>query len=134
MSGRFKPAVNTYVRPVTGKWWTSNPFYIVYTLRELTAVGVFLYGVVLVTGVYSLATGEHAWNAWLAAMATWKSIIFHLILFALMCYHSYTWFKVMPKTTPQIPIAPQTIVRAGVAVTAGLSLVIIAVLFGVTLL
>jgi preprotein translocase subunit Sec61beta len=40
----------------------------------------------------------------------------------------------MPKTTPQIPIAPQTIVRAGVAVTAGLSLLIIAVLFGVTLL
>jgi fumarate reductase subunit C len=133
MSGRFKPAVNTYVRPVTGGWWKSNPFFIWYTLRELTAVGVFLYGIVLVTGVVSLGMGEHAWNNWLAAMATWTSLIFHVILFVLMCYHSYTWFKVMPKTTPQIPIAPQTIVKTGVAVTACLSFVIIAVLFGVTL-
>jgi fumarate reductase subunit C len=132
MSGRFKPAVKTYTRPVTGGWWKENPFYIWYTLRELTAVGVFLYGVVLVTGVVSLGIGENAYNAWRAALTTWTSLIFHLILFALLVYHSYTWFKVMPKTTPQIPIAPQTIVRTGVAVTTALSLVIVAVLFGVT--
>jgi fumarate reductase subunit C len=131
MSGRFKPAANTCVRPVTGGWWKSNPFYIWYTLRELTAVGVFLYGVVLVTGVVSLGMGEHAYNAWRGALNTWTSLLFHLILFVLVCYHSYTWFKVMPKTTPQIPVAPQTIVKTGVAVTAGLSLVIIAVLFRV---
>jgi fumarate reductase subunit C len=132
MSGRFKPAANTYTRPVTGWWWKSNPFFLWYMLRELTAVFVFLYGLVLFSGLVSLALGESAWNSWRAALTSNTSLVFHLILLLLVGYHSYTWFKVMPKTTPQIPVAPQTIVKTGVAVTAALSLVIVAVLWSVT--
>jgi fumarate reductase subunit C len=132
MSGRFKPAANTYVRPVTGDWWKHNPFFQWYMLREATAIFVFLYALVLLWGVVSLALGQGAYDSWRAALATRTSLVFHLILLVLVSYHTYTWFKVMPKTTPQIPIAPQTIVKTGVAVTAALSVVIVVVLFGVT--
>jgi fumarate reductase subunit C len=132
MSGRFKPAVKTFTRPVTGSWWKENPFFLVYMAREATALFVFIYALVLLSGVVSLALGQGAYEAWRAALATKTSLVFHLILLVLVGYHTYTWFKVMPKTTPQISIAPQTIVRTGVGFTAVLSLVIVAVLFGVT--
>jgi fumarate reductase subunit C len=132
MSGRFKPAVKTYTRPVNGSWWQKNPFYVIYMAREATALFVFIYALVLLSGVVSLALGQGAYEAWRGALATTPSLVFHLILLVLMGYHTYTWFKVMPKTTPQIPVAPQTIVRTGVAITAVLSLVIVAVLFGVS--
>jgi len=131
MSGRFKPAANTYVRPVLG-WWKTNPFYLWYMLREATAIFVVIYALVLLLGLICLAMGEGAYNGWRAALATPVSLVFHLILLLLVGYHSYTWFKVMPKTTPHIPIEPKVIVQTGCAVTAALSVLIVAVLWGVT--
>nr|WP_294503398.1 hypothetical protein [uncultured Rhodopila sp.] len=132
MSGRFKPAVKTYTRPVTGTWWKENPFFLVYMAREATALFVFIYALVLLSGVISLALGQSTYEAWQALLTTKTSLVFHLVLLGLLAYHTYTWFKVMPKTTPQIDVAPQTIVKTGVLFTAGLSVVIVAVLFGVT--
>ncbi len=70
MSGRFKPAVKTYTRPVTGGWWKENPFFIrVHGCARLTAVFVFLYALVLLLGLFRLALGEDAYDAWRAALA-----------------------------------------------------------------
>jgi len=130
MSGRFKPVANTYVRPVEG-WWKANPFYLWYMLREVTALFVTIYALVLFVGLVCLTLGEGAYNAWRAALATPASLVFHLILLLLVGYHTYTWFKVMPKTTPHTTIEPKVIVMTGCAVTAGLSVLIVAVLWGV---
>ena len=49
MSNRFKPAANTYVRPMTG-WWKRNPYHRRYMLREATALFVTLYALNLLEG------------------------------------------------------------------------------------
>ena len=60
MQGMRRP----YVRPMDG-WWKRNPFFIRYMAREVTAVFVAAYAVVLLVGLVRLAQGEAAFNGWL---------------------------------------------------------------------
>ena len=50
-----------YVRPMQG-WWRRDPFFVRYMVRELTAVAVLAYAIVLAVGIVRLAQGEAAWN------------------------------------------------------------------------
>lgn len=112
-----------YVRPMTG-WWRKNPYFIEYMVHEGTALFVAGYAFVLLLGAVRLAQGEAAWNAWLAALTHPLSLIAHLILFAMFAYHSYTWFKIMPRTLPPLVIGGRRV--SGAAITAvGLAAVVV---------
>jgi fumarate reductase subunit C len=121
MSGRFKPAANTYVRPM-GRCWRRDPFYVRYMLREATAIFVTLYALDLLIGLFCLWRGEAAYTVWLTAMRSGPAVLFHLIAFVMICYHSYTWFKVMPKTMPPVPIAPGLMLRICLAAVVCVSI------------
>ena len=127
MSGRFKPAANTYVRPMAG-WWKRNPYFVLYMIREGSAIFLAAYALVLLAGLFCLSLGEGAYDAWRAALDTGPAIGFHILTLILVSYHSYTWFKVMPKTAPELPIDAKLMTRGGVAAAAGLSVLILAVL------
>lgn len=90
-----------YVRPVAG-WWRSNPYYVRYMIMEATSVIVAIYAVILLVGVWRLTQGEAAYEAWLAALRQPSSLLLHGFLLLAMCYHAYTWWKVLPKTMPLI--------------------------------
>lgn len=121
-----------YVRPMEG-WWKKNPFYVEYVIHESTALFVLAYAVVLLVGLIRLSQGEAHWNAWLEALQSPLSIIFHLVLLAMIAYHTYTWFKIMPITLPPIrggdgkKVSPGTIIAGGLAaaVAAGLGLIVV---------
>lgn len=111
-----------YVRSMKG-WWRHNPFFIVYMIREGTAVLVVAYAVVLLFGVVRLAQGEAAYNGWLAALRSPWSLAFHLVLLVGFIYHTWSWFRIMPKTMPMIlssgkKLQPGVITGAGLAVSA----------------
>ena len=111
-----------YVRSMDG-WWRRNPFFIVYMIREGTAVLVVAYAVVLLFGVVRLAQGEAAYNGWLTALQSPWSLAFHLVLLVSFIYHTWSWFSIMPKTMPMILIGgrklqPGVITGAGLAVSA----------------
>jgi fumarate reductase subunit C len=114
MSNRFKPAANTYIRPMTG-WWKHNPYFVRYMVREGSAVFITLYALILLWGLWSLSRGPQDYETWLWAMTSPLLILFHLIAFAMVCYHSFTWFKVMPKTMPDLPIDPKMVAVYGIA-------------------
>jgi fumarate reductase subunit C len=121
-----------YVRPMT-RWWRRDPFFVRYMWREATALAVAVYAVVLLAGVWSLARGEAAFEAWLATLRGLPSIALHLVLFVAMVYHAASWFEIMPKTMPMIfvgdrPLAARTITRAGLlaAVLAAAALLLLA--------
>jgi len=104
-------------------WWRRNPFFIVYMIREGTAVLVVAYAVVLLFGVVRLAQGEAAYNGWLTALQSPWSLAFHLVLLVSFIYHTWSWFSIMPKTMPMILIGgkklqPGVITGAGLAVSA----------------
>lgn len=114
--------VRTYVRPMAG-WWRRNPFYLWYMLREASCVFVTAYALVLLVGLVRLAQGRAAFDAWREDLASPLAIAFHALALALVLYHAWTWFKVMPRTLPFVRIGgtripDRLIVAAGVASAA----------------
>jgi len=106
-----------YRRPMQG-WWRRDPFFVRYMAREMTALAVLAYAVVLAVGVVRLAQGEAAWNGWLQALRTPASVLLHVVILVSMAVHARSWFEIMPKTMPMIFIggkrlAASTITRAG---------------------
>lgn len=83
-----------------GAWWTRNPYYLRYMARELSSALVVAYALVLLTGVYRLQQGRDAFQGWLDALAGPASVAFHAVTLALVTYHAWTWFRIMPKTLP----------------------------------
>ena len=90
-----------YVRPMAG-WWRQNPYYVRYMIMEVTSVIVAIYAVILLVGVWRLSQGQAAFEAWKAALRDPFAVFFHGFLLLSMCYHAYTWWKVLPKTLPLI--------------------------------
>ena len=124
-----------YVRSMDG-WWRRDPFFVRYMAREATAVFVVAYALVLLVGVLRLSQGEAAFNGWLAALRSPASVAFHVFLLAIFVYHTWSWFRIMPKTMPLIlpdgkRLQPAMITGSGLAVAAVLCLGGFLVLMGV---
>jgi fumarate reductase subunit C len=126
------PVRRGYVRPMQG-WWRRDPFFLNYMLREITAIGVFVYAVILAVGAVRLSQGEAAWNGWLAALRTPSSILLHVLLLAAFAVHAHSWFVIMPKTMPMMfvgghRVAGSTITRTGwtATVVASIALLVFA--------
>lgn len=121
-----------YIRSMDG-WWRRDPFFIRYMIREATAVLVVAYAAVLLLGVIRLAQGESAYERWLAALRSPWSLAFHLVLFAGLLYHTWSWFQIMPKTMPSISVGgkklqPAVITATGLVAAALVSLVLLLLL------
>ena len=115
-----------YVRPMAG-WWRRNPFFVRYMMRELTAPFVAVYALILLIGLVSLAQGEAAYNAWLAALKHPASIIVHWLLFIAITYHALTLWKVMPKTMPHLKIAGREVPEKAITVGGWLATLVVSI-------
>lgn len=115
--------MKTWRRPMSGAWWSRNPHYRRYMARELSSPLIVAYALVLLTGVYRLQQGAEAFQGWLDALASPGSIAFHALTLALVTYHAWTWFRIMPKTLPFLRIGAwrvpdRLIVASGIAALA----------------
>lgn len=90
-----------YIRPQRPYWWARWP-YRGYTLRELSGVGVALYGGVLMAGLIALWLGPKPYGAFLVWLAGPTSAALHLMFLAAMLLHCVTWFQTLPKTMPRL--------------------------------
>jgi len=78
-----------------------------------------------------LAQGQATFEAWRAALDTPLSILWHLLALAMVAYHSLTWFQVMPKTLPRLPVQAAWITASGIALAVVLSALLLAGIRGV---
>jgi fumarate reductase subunit C len=129
------PAIRTHRRPMAG-WWRKNPFYLWYMLREASCVFIVGYALWLLCGVLHAVQGRAAYARWRALLDQPLSIALHAVTLAIVLYHAWTWFKVMPKTLPFVRVggkrvADSTIVGTGVAAAAVLSALLFVVVWGV---
>jgi len=120
--------VKTYVRPMQG-WWRKNPFFVRYMIRESSSVFLAIYALILLVGMLRLSQGEAAWDGWRAALTHPVSIVFHWLALLTVGYHAYTWWKVAPKTAPDIRIGgraiPEMLITGGgLAATLGASVLV----------
>lgn len=118
-----------YVRPMDG-WWKKNPYFVEYMIHEGTALFVAAYAFTLLVGLVRLGQGETAWNGWLEALKSPLSLAFHAVLLVAILYHTYTWFKIMPRTLPPIivggkKLAPAMITGGGLMAALVASLVLL---------
>ncbi|MCM8596742.1 fumarate reductase subunit C [Accumulibacter sp.] len=123
-----------YVRSMDG-WWRRNPYFVEYMIHEGTALFVAAYAGILLAGLVRLAEGEAAWNAWLAALKNPWYVGFHLFALAALAYHSFTWFKIMPRTMPPVIVEGQrlpawVITGGGLAAAVVASLILLGVVWG----
>lgn len=107
-------ALKTYRRPM-GAWWNRHSFYRWYMLREASCVVITIYALILLVGLARLRQGPDAFLAWQLALARPLALAFHVVALVLVAYHSWTWFKIMPKTLPRLPVADGAIVAGGVS-------------------
>ena len=108
--------VKTYVRPMGG-WWRRNPYFVRYMIREGSSVFLAIYTLILLVGLWRLTQGAAAWEAWLGALTSPLSILFHWLALLTVGYHAYTWWKVAPKTAPDLRIGGRALPEC--AITAG---------------
>ncbi len=105
----------TYLRGMDG-WWRRDPFFVRYMAREATALFVAAYALILLAGVLRLSQGPEAFDEWLHALASPVSVGFHLVLLVVFAYHTWSWFRIMPKTMPPVRIGGRRL--SGGAITA----------------
>ncbi len=91
---RFRPSA--YHPSMALTWWMKKPSYLLYILRELTAVFVAAYAIILLLTVRALSQGGEAWDTWLATLQRPGMILFHGFILAFAVYHSLTWFTLAP--------------------------------------
>lgn len=111
-------------------WWKKNPYFVEYMIHEGTALFVAAYAFTLLVGLVRLGQGETAWNGWLEALKSPLSLAFHAVLLVAILYHTYTWFKIMPRTLPPIivggkKLAPAMITGGGLMAALVASLVLL---------
>lgn len=122
-----RPSARNFVRPMDG-WWRKNPFFIRYMVREGSAVFLSAYALVLLVGLARLAQGEAAFEAWRSSLSSPLSIGFHAVALVFVAYHAFTWFQVMPKTAPRLPVPPTVVTAAGLGLSVVLSVLLLVVL------
>ena len=124
--------VKTYVRPMQG-WWPRTPYFVRYMIREGSSVFLAVYTVILMVGLYRLTQGEAAWEGWRTALTSPLSLVFHWAALLTVGYHAYTWWKVAPKTAPDLriggrPLPEMVITGGGWLATLGASALIYIIL------
>jgi len=117
-------------------WWHRNPYYLRYLAMEATSILIALYALILLLGLWRLTEGEAAWAAWLAMLKSPVSLALHAILLPVFAFHSYSWFRIMPKTLPAIEwrgkrLKQTTITALGIAAAVAVNLALLLLLAGV---
>ena len=130
MSDAKTPARRPFVRPMA-RWWRRDPFFVRYMVREVTALAVLVYAIVLTVGVLRLAQGEAAFDGWLQALRSPLSLLLHVVLLVSFAVHAHSWFEIMPKTMPLIfvqgrRLAATTIQRTGWVATVVVTVIVFA--------
>lgn len=81
-------------------WYFRHPRYLRYMAREITSLFVGAYCVLLVFCLHSLAAGQSSYEAFMLALRSPASILFHLLALVAALYHAGTWFNATQKAMP----------------------------------
>jgi fumarate reductase subunit C len=112
-----------YLEPTRANWWLKKRNYKRYILRESTAVFIAGYVIFLLMLLYRAGRAPDEFMRFLQGVESPVGIALHLIVLAMILYHTVTWFGSLPKAkvfwrgekrvSPTLIIAPQYVVWAG---------------------
>ena len=82
-----------YYPTLRATWWLRQPSYFKFMMRELSAVFVAIFLVVLLVQVRRIGQGPEAYAAVLQTLRSPGWILFHVVALGFAIFHSVTWFN-----------------------------------------
>jgi fumarate reductase subunit C len=117
--------VPSYPWHMPSGWWLQKKNYVLYMIRELTAVFAALWVVLFLAMLPQLKTNP-------AVMRSPAWIVFSLIALVFVLYHAFTWFNLMGTVLyfrpGKAPIPGSVIIGTMMVVWIAVSLLIIGIL------
>jgi fumarate reductase subunit C len=105
-------------RPWPGAWFLQRRGYVKFMLRELTALFVGIYLIVMLAFLHRMGQGEAAFGGLLASLTRPGWRVLHALALAAAVWHSITWFNLTPKAMP-LRIGERRVPDAWVALAMG---------------
>ena len=87
-------------RRSSATWWNRSMPYRIFLLRELSAVFVAVYMVLLLILVQQVRDGEGSFEDYLDVLQNPALVIFHIVALLFVLLHTVTWFQAVPKALP----------------------------------
>ncbi|MGQ0848515.1 MAG: fumarate reductase subunit C [Actinomycetota bacterium] len=85
-----------YLRRLPRNWWVRKATYFSFMVRELTSLAVAAYATFLLVLV-AKAARQDSFGRFFEALRSPASIVLHLVVLALVLYHTITWIALTPK-------------------------------------
>lgn len=85
-----------YRKHVSTYWWLRQWRYLKFILRELSCLGVAYFVVMLLIMLSYLREGAFGYTQFQKWMTSPLMIVFNVIAFFLVMYHTITWFNLAP--------------------------------------
>lgn len=112
-------------RPMPNRWWMKKRNYLVFMLREVSAVFVALVAVATIVQVMALKRGPEAYATFMDAVSSPPAVLVALVALGFALLHSITFFllagKVMVVEVGEERIPPAMIVAGHFGAWAFLS-------------
>ncbi len=85
-----------FIRKLPATWWLRKRTYLLFMLRELTSVFVVAYAIFLIVVVWR-ADDASSFTRLFDALDSPIALVLHLILLAVLLFHTITWINLTPK-------------------------------------
>ena len=85
-----------YRRRVSVWWWMESGSYTGFVLRELSAVAVAFFAVLLIAQIRALARGPEAYARFAAILSAPAVLVPSVVAFLFVLFHAVTWFNLAP--------------------------------------
>ena len=112
-------------------WWNRSMPYRIFLLRELSAVSIAIYMVLLLILVQQVRDGEGSFEDYLDVLQNPVLVIFHIVALLFALLHTATWFQAMPKGLPlkigERRIPPMQLIAGNYVIWAVVSVVVLIV-------
>ncbi len=121
--------VTPYPRQRSNTWFLKRWPYRLFMLRELSAVFLAAYMVVLLLLVTNVHDGEHAFKSFQNTLNSPGLLVFNSIALIFALLHSMTWFQAVPKALPlrrgENKVPPPLLIGAHCVVMLALTAIIL---------
>ena len=114
-------------------WWTKNPRYLLFQIRELSAVFVALYAFLVLYQLWVLRQGAESYRAFLDLWFSGPMVLLSLAILGFTVLHAVTWFLLTPKVLAarlaRSPASSALVFVVMLAVWIAVSYVVVAFLY-----
>ncbi|MEX2178288.1 MAG: hypothetical protein WD801_06230 [Gemmatimonadaceae bacterium] len=120
-----------YPRQRSNTWYLANWPYRLFMLRELSAVFLALYTVLLLLLVTKVHAGPAAFAGYVHTLQSPLLIAVHVVVMAFALLHSVTWFQAVPKGLPirrgEEPVPPQLVIGANYVLLLAVTVIVVVI-------